>query len=477
MKIASHPGLLAACFLGSCLAARPVTALAEQAAAPADSPPPMSDASSQAGPTPLATPPVPLAGISAPFRRLYDAGVLVSATFYDDLQGNPVGGLKHGTQNAGAGVLGADFDLQKLAGVPGARFHVVFTWEYGNTLQKDIGNFIKSQDWFLPGQKAQLAQFAYEQSLWGDKLNIIGGRVSAATLFARPTFGCNFISGSQCPYALPLFTGGFSGFPYATWGGRLKIRPTEKTYIQGGAFSVDPTRVKMGGFQLGLNTVTGAAFPVEVGYESDFTNDRYPRHYRLGGWYNDAPSTDPLLNTQRQSRALFGGAPLTNTFGRGGAYGLADQVIYRPDGSRRNLAVFGSFALPFDQREIFSAHNTLGVYLTGPTAARPNDTVGFMVTQVVFTKAQTQFMNELLAKNGSRSFVKRDQFNLELLYGYQVTPGVVVTPNIQYLINPDTSQRPDAKFAPKNALVVGIRLTLNLDDALGIPGQLPKLGH
>ena len=477
MPLASHPGLLAACFLGSCLAAQPVTAVAEPAAAPADSTPPMSDASSQAGPTQLASPPAPLAGISAPFRRLYDAGVLVSSSFYDDLQGNPVGGLTHGTANAGAGTLGADFDLQTLAGVPGARFHVLFTWEYGTSLQNDIGNFIKSQDWFLPGQKAQLAELAYEQSFWGDKVNIIGGRVSATTLFARPTFGCDFISGSQCPYALPLFTGGFSGYPYATWGGRLRVNPTEKTYIQGGAFSVDPTRRNMGGFQLGQDNATGTVFPVEVGYESDFSNDRYPRHYKLGGWYNDAPSTDPLLNTQRQSRALSGGAPLTNTFERGGAYGLADQVIYRPDDSRRNVAVFGSFALPFDQREILSAQNTLGVYATGPTAARPNDTVGFMLTQVVFTKAETEFMNDLLAKNGSRSFVKRDQFDLELNYGYQVTPGVVVTPNVEYIVNPDTTQRPDAKFAPKDALVVGIRLTLNLDDALGIPGQLPKLGH
>jgi len=52
-----------------------------------------------------------------------------------------------------------------------------------------------------------------------------------------------------------------------------------------------------------------------------------------------------------------------------------------------------------------------------------------------------------------------------------------VTPNVEYIVNPDTTQRPDAKFAPKNAFVVGIRLTLNLDDALGIPGQLPKFGY
>jgi porin len=427
-------------------------------------------------PTPSANiGPAPLQAVSGPFRSLYGAGVLLSSAFYDDLQGNPVGGLQRGEANAAWGTLGADADLDKLVGIPGGRFHLLLTYEFGDTLQQDIGNFIKSQDSFLPFQKTQLAQLAYEQSLFGGRLDLYGGRVSATSMFAHPTFGCDFISGSQCPYDLPVFTGGFSGLPYSTWGGRARVNLTSTTYIQAGGFSVDPDRKEMSGFNLGLQTATGVVVPVEVGYETSFDNDDYPRHYKFGGWYNNAPSTDPLLNTHGQSRALFGGAPLTNTFGRGGLYGLADQVIYRPDSSQRNLAVFGSFAAPFDQREILTAQNTLGVYDTGPLASRPHDTAGFMVTQVVFTNAETQFLNQLLEKNGSSTFVRRDQFNIEANYGVQVVPGLTFTPNVEYIINPDTTQRPDARFAPRDALVVGIRLTLNLNDALGLPQSLPPL--
>jgi porin len=272
-----------------------------------------------------------------------------------------------------------------------------------------------------------------------------------------------------------VFTGGFSGFPYATWGGRVKIRPLDKVYIQAGAFSVDPVRKDSGGFGLGLNTATGVVAPVEIGYESDFDNDRYPRHYRLGGWINDAAEADPLLNTNHQSRVLFGGAPLMNTADHGGIYALADQVVYRPDDSRRNLAVFASFAAPFDQREIFNQQNTLGVYYSGPSAKRPYDAFGVMLTQVIFTQAETQFMNQELQRNGSTTFVKPDQYDIEANYAYQVVPGVTFTPNIEYIVNPDITQRPDAKFAPKDALVLGMRLTLDLDNALGVPGALPKL--
>ncbi len=436
-------------------------------------------------PEPAKTPPAardkapgeqaPLRAIAGPFKSLYQAGILVTSTFYDDFQGNMSGGLQRGTANAGAGTIGTDVDLAKVAGIRGGRFHLLFTYEYGDTLQNDIGNFIKSQDWYLPFQKFQLALMAYEQSLFDGKLDIYAGRVSAATIFARPTFGCNFVSGSQCPYYLPVFTGGFSGFPYATWGGRVRVNPTERTYVQAGVFAVDPGRTSQGGFDLSLRTTTGVNVPVEIGYESSFENDRYPRHYRLGAWWNNAPSNDPLLNTDGQSRALFGGSPLVHTRPRGGLYGLADQVIYRPDSSQRNVALFASFALPFDQREIFSAQNTIGVFVTGPFARRPADTAGLMVTQALFTRATTLFMNQQLQKNGSTSFVKRSQFIIEGHYGFRLTPGVTVTPNIAYIVNPDIMERLDARFAPKNALILGLRLTLSLDDALGIPSALPVL--
>jgi len=419
--------------------------------------------------------PAPLVLFGRPLRSLYTSGVLLSSTFYDDAQANPVGGLSHGSANAGAGTLGADIDLRKIAGIGGARVHLLFTYEFGDTLQKNIGNFIKSQDWYLPFQKFQLAQLGYEQSLLDGRLNLYGGRVSAATMFAKPTFGCNFVSGSQCPYDLPVFTGGFSGFPYATWGGRVRFNPTPRLYVEGGAFSVDPNRKNLHGFDFGLKTATGVAAPVEIGYETDFGNDRYPRHYKLGGWYNNAPSVDPLLNRVGQSRALSGGTALTNDFGRGGIYALADQVIYRPDDSHRSLALFGSYAAPFDQRELFSSQSTLGAYFVGPLANRRHDSAGIMVTGLVFTKAETLFMNQLLGKNGSTTFVHRHQYDIEANYGAQLEPGVVITPNVEYIVHPDTTQRPDARFAPKNAVVVGLRLTLNFNDMLGVPSALPRL--
>ncbi len=111
--------------LTTMLLALPTAAHAETAAID-DPAPPAAIAPVVSAPA-SATVSAPLAGIAAPFRSLLDAGILVNSAFYDDFQGNPVGGLSHGTANAGAGTFGADADLGTLAGIKGGRFHLLFT--------------------------------------------------------------------------------------------------------------------------------------------------------------------------------------------------------------------------------------------------------------------------------------------------------------------------------------------------------------
>ena len=125
-----------------------------------DRPPPSLTAPSKAPPTlPI------LAPIARPALDLYKAGILLRGTFNNDFQGNPVGGLQQGTANGGTGTFGADFELGKLVGIKGGQLHVLFADTYGTTLQNDIGNYIKSQGWYYPFQRMELAQLAYEQDL------------------------------------------------------------------------------------------------------------------------------------------------------------------------------------------------------------------------------------------------------------------------------------------------------------------------
>lgn len=412
----------------------------------------------------------PLANIA---DAAFDAGVLLKLNLNDDLQGNVTGGLRQNYENAGTYNLGADVNLQKLIHDPGAQLHVMFSQSYGRSLQRDIGNTIKTMGWYYPNEQIQLSQLTYEQSFFNDKLNILGGRMNATMPFARPTYGCSFVSGAQCPNYLPLSTGGFSGQPYVTSGGRLRYEPTKKTYFQFGAFEVDPSRKSQEGFDWSLNRSTGYVMPVEIGYGTDFSNDRYPRHYKFGGWYNSAPFSDPYYNTKHQSRGLFGGSPLTDQPGRGGLYALGDQVVYRPEpGSLRNLAVFASVSGPLDGRETFRTQANAGFIYTGPFQSRSHDTLGVQITYLKFSDAETDYMNDLMVKRKVSSRLSSNEVMTELNYAVCITRGVLIIPNFQYLINPDITQRLDVKKTPGDAAIFGVRLSITMGDVLGLPATL-----
>ena len=128
---------------------------------------------------------------------------------------------------------------------------------------------------------------------------------------------------------------------------------------------------------------------------------------------------------------------------------------------------------PFNEKEIFQSQSTAGFYWTAPLAARPEDRLGVMMTYIVFTGRENEYQNELLAKAKSTSFVSRDEVNVEINYRYQIVRGLVFHPDFEYIINPDIAMRLNAKFAPKDAAVLGFRLAIDLDDLLGLPSSIP----
>ena len=241
-----------------------------------------------------------------------------------------------------------------------------------------------------------------------------------------------------------------------------------------GAFETNSTRNTNTGFDWGLNHSTGFVVPVEVGYGTEYATDRYPRHLKLGGWYNAAPYTDPFLNTAGRSRGLSGGRPLPHGGGRAGAYALADQVVYRADAdTQRGVAVFGTVAGPFDGRELFAFQGVAGALWTGPIAARPLDQVGLLGSYIRLSNKEDGYLNDLLRKLKSTSFVSRNQFIFEANYNYRVLAGVYLAGSLQYIVNPDSIARPSATRAPRDALVVGLKLALNVNEVLGLPTSLP----
>ena len=433
----------------------------------------------QPGPPEQPLTPSPLLGTFAePVVRLgqtlYGAGILPRLRYVQSFAANPTGGLSQGTDTSGVVLFGADFDAGKLAGLPGGQVHATFAQFFGHELATDhIGTRTKVQSFYYPKKQFELAELTYEQNLFDRRVNVVVGRANATGSFARSTYGCRFQNVADCPFELTQAVGGFPGFPYVNWGGQVRVNPTRETFLKVGAFETNSTRNTNTGFDWGLNRSTGFVLPFEVGYGTEYATDPYPRHYKLGGWYNSAPYNDPFLNTRGTSRARFGGRPFLWSGGRGGAYALGDQVVWRPDATggagARGIAVFATLGAPFDGRGLFSFEGLAGAVWNGPFASRPFDQAGVLGTFIRLSNKEAGYVNDLLRRNGSTSLVSRNQAIFEANYNYRLVEGTYLAASLQYLVNPDPISRPSARFAPKDVLVVGLKLSFNANALLGLP--------
>jgi porin len=419
---------------------------------------------------PPSTTPAPEPDKGGPVDRLKDDGIALRFVMANDYASSVRGGERLGATNGGGVVGGADLDTDKLFGIPGGRIRITFARYYGHSVAAtDIGVVQKIQGYWYPARQWQLAQLTWDQNFSDNHLNVLFGRVNATWQFARSTYGCRFVSAPDCPYQLTNSTGGFTGFPYVNWGGRVKYQPDAR-YFSIGAFQINPDRRNNHGLDFGLENTTGVLIPVEVGYETNFTNDPYPKHFKVGGWYNSADFTDPRKNVLGLPRGLVGGAARVYDGGRYGVYVLADKVIWKPDPTTntRNLAIFGSLTGPLDNAEMYTLQSTAGLMWTGLSKSRPEDSLGFQASFFRFAKKQVGYEDDLLRKAKSDETFSRNETMLELNYSYKLFPVLSIVPNLQYIVHPDILGRPaGVDRVPANALVIGLRVMLNM----GGPGS------
>ena len=289
--------------------------------------------------------------------------------------------------------------------------------------------------------------------------------------FAKSAYACTFMNLAFCGnlYGFSQDTGTALA-PLSTWGGRIRYNITPKVYAQFGGFAIDGGTFLQNTHITNFSNsrVTGTNWMGEIGYETTFTNDAMPRSYRLGSWYLDAPRNDVLENTSGQNYFQYGGSRLRHR-GETGVYATADQVIYRPDSSMRNVAVFGSAFYNGNGGEAVKYALKAGVVKTGTFSGRDRDTVGFAVSDTAFSANEVTYLNYEQIKGGGPGNVASKEYIFELNYGYAVAPGVVLRPDVQYIINPDPRYSPTYAKKIPNAAVVGLMLTINLDTLLGMP--------
>jgi porin len=413
--------------------------------------------------------------LSAQGKQLDDLGIRIRSQLVDEFAGNPIGGVHQGSTNVGQMQLGATFDLNKMVGIEGAQVYINFLQDYGHGLSHDVtGTFTKAQEIYKNEFNiARLGVIAYEQKLLDNRLDIFVGRLGTTSFYGRLTNGCYFESGISC--SVPQVLNSSAGFTFptsASWGSNVRYWVSPDSYLEAGAFEVDPFIQQTNGFNWSINHATGVTVPFEYSKGIfDLDKERYPGNFKIGGYVSTASFNNPFLNTRGQSIGLMGGTPLPSSELRSGFYMMGEKTVWRPsDRDVKSIALFGGWIQPIDyDDEVVSTQIYGGATLRAPLASRPHDILSFEANYYRVSNAEVEFLRDARIKAGGSGTNNPNEFAFEMDYSALLYRGVRLTPNIQYIIHPDNSALPMTKVLPKDEIVLGMKLTVNFSSMLGLP--------
>ncbi len=335
-------------------------------------------------------------------------------------------------------------DLQTILGIPGASFHVTFDERNGYALNSIVGTQGPLQSNSGPTRATRLSELFWQQAFFEDRIDVRVGRMNPTLDFATSDFACQFVSSILC--AQPgswYFSNSNQSYPVSTWGGFINVVPAPNFYVRAGIYDDDPSQANanQNGFNWNVSGSTGVFAPVELGYQTDFTNALLPSHYSVG-FYEDAASYTAPVAISRT--------------GRSAEWFLAEQTVWRPDqNTNQSLTLFGGGIIYNGGAPYWSQYYG-GLLDRAPFgSARPRDTIALVASYY--------------ANNQNERPNKATQWIYELDYGFSLIPGVTLQPYTQYVQHPNNFLAPIGSKQPDNAWVVGVQVAVDFAAMFSFP--------
>jgi porin len=380
---------------------------------------------------------------------------------------NPNGGIKYGAAFAGQLLMGFDLRLDNANSPNTSTIHFVVSNRHGGNLAgTSIGNNTSVQE-IYGTQNTHLALFTFERKT--DRLDIEFGRIPANISFLNSPLYCDFQSNSACGNPTFVFKdSNFTFWPASSWGAHVKGWFSPVMYLHVGAYEVNPDDRSLpgNGFDWNTTNMTGVIAPAELGYSTTFANDKYPRDYQIGGWYDEGTYADPELDANGNIFNLTGLPPATHR-GSSGAFIRFDQMVTRPNlSSQRGLTVFGVGMTSLSGRVTENHYVEVGLVQTGTFRGRDQDTIGLVVNDQHFTDIALDAVRFARVSAGGSPDIPTHETMMELAYGMQLNPAIRISPNLQYILDPDQMAEPFRTTNIPSAFVIGFKFTLDVPTLL-----------
>jgi porin len=423
------------------------------------------------------------------------AGLQFTFTYYGDGFANPVGGVKQGQGYDGRFGTIIDADLEKLMGWSGAAFHASIHQIHGTQFSADnLDNLMTVSGIEVPSS-TRLFNLWIEQKI-GNQINLRLGQFTAAqeflvsqnaNIFVNSTFGWPVLTAQDLPSGGPAY-------PEATPGVRLQFTPNNQLTFRAAIFDGDPagpgngSSVERDPYGLSFRVNDPPLFIVELAYaygqeqvgsaRENPNQEGYsarapvrqsspadlPGTIKIGAWVHTGSFADQRFDAQGGLLAISQGQPLQH-WGNHAVYGVVDQMLLRlPGGGDRGLSFFlRGTAAPSD-RNLIDLYADGGLTFRGPTASRPDDTVGLGVAFGRVSPQGAAYDRDVIAMTETTMPVRDFEAAIELTYQWKLANNWFIQPDLQYILHPggniSNPLNPSGTSPIPNALVFGMRTNM-----------------
>lgn len=360
---------------------------------------------------------------------LEERGVTFEGGFVADFLALARGGASGGGNwdYAGYTYLGATFDLENLAHLPGLSFYIESGWSFGEDIGRKTGSIFSPAEAFT-GRAVRLTRMYLQQDLSDDRLSLKAGRLATEDDFlSSPIYG-QYVSAAinSVPGSILESTPGFSTFPGVQWGAVAAYKPHEQVRTALGVYSSDDdiNKDKEHGIDFSLNPDNGVMAIGEVDYlwklgGSDEAAG-LPGEVKVGGWYDTGPR--PKLRDET-----------SNDGDNGGFYVGVQQTAFREGEADSTQGLTPWAVVTYAPRQSI---NTVPFFLGA----------GMVYEGLIPTRDDDQaaigFYWGVLSQNIDDTSSERI---LELAYTAQLTPWFYVRPDAQFIFRPGgASENSDA---------------------------------
>lgn len=378
-------------------------------------------------------------------HQLDEQGIKFTGDYSGETAYNAHGGQHRSARYSQNIKLGVQLDLGKLYGLHnGDKIQLTVNDRRGNSASEDlVGNRLPIQENY-GGLYTRLTELSYERTLFTPALNLKLGYMAMGNDLGGLDSGilCNFMNAGFCGHPLNMSGGsGWTNYPNAHLGARVKYDFSPAWQLRVAAFNVDPQSNgnSSRAWHVGPKHTTGTVVPIELVYKH---TSELPGEYKLGYYYDSS-------NVQRIGSDK-------HVSGRGGHYLLIDQALWNSQASEgRTLHAFGQYSAASKAASPFRRWYGAGLVLYKPFAGRPRDTVALGYGRAVPNPRSRDVLQQA-AEASDNAFPNLDSAEqlLELSYGYQATPWLILRPDVQYIIEPGafSGEKID------NALILGLQV-------------------